>query len=62
MTPVTPVTDDDEDDELDLGMRMALGGLIGALFGGRDTARDRLPREPSAPVEIDSTTRETRDL
>ncbi|MFI6579642.1 hypothetical protein [Embleya sp. NPDC050493] len=59
---MTPVTGDDADDDFDLGMKMALGGLIGALFDGGEPARDRLSPEPSAPVETDPTTRETGEL
>jgi hypothetical protein len=60
MTPVTG--DDDADDEFDVGVKMALGGLIGALFDGGEPVRDRLFPEPSAPVNTDPTTRESSEL
>ncbi|MFF7243061.1 hypothetical protein ACFZBU_04075 [Embleya sp. NPDC008237] len=59
---MTPVTGNDEDDEFDLGTRMALGGLIGALFDDGEAAPDRRSPEPTSPEETDPTTRETRDL
>ncbi|GCD99198.1 hypothetical protein EHYA_06911 [Embleya hyalina] len=58
---MTAGTGDDEDDEFDVGMKMALGGLIGALFDGGEAVRERHSTEPSAPVETDPTTGETRD-
>ncbi|MFE3200120.1 hypothetical protein [Embleya sp. NPDC059237] len=59
---MTTVTGDDEDDKFDVGMQMALGGLIGALFDGGEAACDRISTEPSAPMETDPTTGETRNL